>query len=142
MVKGIDYTGLVVSFFCHDGAGNYLMHQRGTNCRDEHNSWDFGAGGLKFDEALLDGLRREIEEEYGVEAKEIKFLGIDEIHREHEGKKTHWISFQYLALVDRDKVVNNEPDKHSNLRWVTLDTLPSPLHSTLGVIIEKYKDKL
>ena len=142
MIKGIDFTGVTISFHCHDGYGNYVMCRRTELCRDEHGCWDFGGGGLKFNESLIEGVNREVQEEYGVEPIEIEFLGFDEVHREHEGKKTHWISFRYKVLVDREKVVNNELDKHSDLRWVTLDNLPTPLHSQLGRFIKKYQEKL
>ena len=45
-------------FRCHDGKGNYVMHRRNVNCRDEHGCWDFGGGGLKFGETIADGLSR------------------------------------------------------------------------------------
>ena len=64
MKKGIDFTGIAVSFSCHDGKGNYLFHKRGVGCRDEQGRWDCGGGGLKFNERLIDALYREVEEEY------------------------------------------------------------------------------
>ena len=139
MIKGIDYTGVTISFFCHDGKGNFVIHRRNKNCRDEHGCWDFGGGGLKFNEKLIDGVRREIEEEYGTKPLEIEIMGVDEVFRIYEGKDTHWIAFRYKVLVDREKVVNNEPEKHSELQWVTLDSLPLPLHSQVASCIEKYK---
>ncbi len=142
MIKGTDFTGVTISFQCHDGQGNYVICRRSEQCRDEHGCWDFGGGGLKFNEALIEGVKREVREEYGVDSLNIEFLGFDEIHREHESKKTHWISFRYKVLVEREKVVNNEPDKHSDLQWVTLNNLPNPLHSQLGKLLIKYQDKL
>jgi ADP-ribose pyrophosphatase YjhB (NUDIX family) len=142
MIKGIDFTGITVSFYCHDGQGNYVFHKRSDTCRDEHGRWDCGGGGLKFGERLIDAVHREVEEEYGTNPKEVEFLGTDEIHREHDGKPTHWISFRYRVLVDREKVINNEPDKHSDLGWFTLDTVPTPRHSQLDGELEKYKEFL
>lgn len=142
MVKGVDYTGITIGFFCHDGEGNYLIHKRSDNCRDEHGCWDFGGGGLKFNESLIEGLQREVKEEYGVEPEDIEFLGHDELHREHDGKKTHWIQFKYKAKVNRELVVNNEPHKHTEVTWVTIDSLPEPLHSQIPIQLKKYKDRL
>lgn len=138
MEKGIDYTGVTISFYCHDGKGNFVMHRRNQNCRDEWGNWDFGGGGLKFNEKLIDGVNREIEEEYGTKPLRIEFMGADEVFRTHESRNTHWISFRYKVLVDREHVVNNEPDKHDELQWVTLSDLPSPLHSQVTPVIEKY----
>jgi ADP-ribose pyrophosphatase YjhB (NUDIX family) len=141
MKKGIDYTGITVCFHCHDGEGNYAIHKRSARCRDEQGRWDFGGGGLKFGETLEDGVRREVLEEYGAESKEIEYIGFDEIFREHGGEKTHWISVRFRVLVDPEQVKNNEPEKMDEIRWVTTDNLPKPLHSQLGWLIEKYKDK-
>lgn len=35
MKNGIDYIGVGVVFFCHDGGGNFLMNKRSKNSRDE-----------------------------------------------------------------------------------------------------------
>lgn len=35
MEKGVDHVGNAVVYFCHDGAGNFLLSKRGVNCRDE-----------------------------------------------------------------------------------------------------------
>ena len=142
MIKGIDYTGVMVTFFCHDGDGNYLFHKRSNKCRDEHGCWDFGGGGVKFGETLIDAVKREVFEEYGVTPKVIEYIGFDELHREHEHSRTHWIGFRYRVLVDKYGVVNNEPEKHESLGWYKLVELPSPLHSAIPGELEKYKDKL
>lgn len=115
------------------------MHKRNKKCRDEWGCWDFGGGGLKFNEKLIDGVNREVEEEYGTKPLAIEYMGADEVFRTHEGKSTHWISFRYKVLLDREKVINNEPDKHEELQWVTLDTLPSPLHSQVAQEMNKYE---
>lgn len=140
--KGTDYTGITVTFYCHDGEGNYVFHKRSDKCRDEHGRWDCGGGGLKFNERLLDAVKREVFEEFGTEPQKIEFLGNAEVFREHDGVPTHWIAFRYKVLVDRTKVINNEPEKHSELKWCTLDNLPSPLHSQITAEIEEYKNLL
>jgi len=142
MKKGIDYTGITVSFYCHDGARNYVLHRRGENCRDEHGCWDFGGGGVKFNESLEAALHREVKEEYAADIIEFEFVGYRELFREHEGKKTHWLSFVYIVKLDPEQVVNNEPDKHEEISWFTLDNLPTPLHSMIQESLELYKDKL
>ncbi len=142
MIKGIDFTGITVSFYCHDGKGEYLLHKRTTKCRDEHGAWDCGGGGLTFGETLEDGLKREIQEEYGTKPKEIQFLGFDEVFREHEDKPTHWISFRYRVLLDREKVVNGEPEKIEELSWHKISDFPIPLHSQMKSALEKYSSFL
>lgn len=134
MQKGVDYTGVSVSFYCHDGAGNYVVHKRSDKCRDEIGCWDFGGGGIKFGESIEDALIREVEEEYGTRPVSYEFLDYEEAVREEKRVKSHWISFDFKVLLERDKVKNMEPEKHSELKWVTFADLPTPLHS----LVEKY----
>jgi 8-oxo-dGTP diphosphatase len=142
MKKGIDYPGITISFICHDGKGNYLMNKRSKNCRDEHGAWDFGGGGLDLGDSIEETLLKELKEEYCIEPISYNFLGYKELFREHEGQKTHWISFDFLVLVDREKVKNGEPHKFEEIGWFKLDDLPKPLHSAAPIILEKFKDKL
>jgi 8-oxo-dGTP diphosphatase len=142
MTKGVDYIGIAVVFFCHDGQGNFVMHRRGQACRDERGRWDFGGGGLKFGETLEAALYREINEEYGTKPLVVEYLGIDECFRTEDDVNTHWVVFRYKVQVNRDEVINNEPDKHEELGWFTLDTLPAPLHSNLPRELEKFGHQL
>jgi ADP-ribose pyrophosphatase YjhB (NUDIX family) len=136
MRKGEDYIGVSVSFFCHDGEGNYIMAKRNKNCRDEHGRWDFGGGGVKFGESLESALKREVKEEYGTNPLEFEYLGHAEVFREHEGKPTHWVKFRYKVLLNRDEVLNMEPNKHDEIAWFKTTNLPAPLHSQLNKCLE------
>ncbi len=142
MIKGVDYIGIAVIFFCHDGQGNFVFHKRGEKCRDERGRWDCGGGGVKFGETLDEALVRELHEEYNATPQKIEYMGLDECFREESGVPSHWLIFRYKVLVNRNEVKNNEPDKHESLGWFTLDDLPSPLHSNLPRELEKYRDKL
>lgn len=142
MQKGIDYIGVCICFYCHDGQGNYLFHKRSEHCRDEHGCWDCGGGGLKHGETILEGVHREVKEEYGVEPLKIEELGYGDVLREINSEQTHWIAFRFKVLIDREKVINNEPDKHSELGWFTIDNLPEPLHSQIPEELIRFKNKL
>ena len=141
MKKGVDYTGVCVVFYCHDGQGKVLMHKRSNKCRDEHGCWDTGGGGAEFGEKILDSVRREIVEEYGAEPIEIEHLGYRDVHREHKGEQTHWIALDFKVLVDPLRVKNAEPEKIQELGWFTMDSIPNPIHSQLGTFFENYKDR-
>jgi 8-oxo-dGTP pyrophosphatase MutT (NUDIX family) len=140
--KGEDYTGITIVYFCHDGRGNFLLSKRTAQCRDEHGSWDPGGGALEFGDTVKDTLRKEIAEEYGTEVLAHEFLGYRDVHREHEGRPTHWIALDFKVLVDRSKVKNGEPHKFERLEWFTLENLPQPLHSQFPYFLEKYRGRL
>ncbi len=142
MKKGIDYPAINVVFFCHDGQGNYLFHKRSLQCRDEQGHWDCGGGSLEFGEKLLEAVDREVSEEFNTKPLETEFLGVGEVFREQDGLKTHWIAFRYRVLVNRDLVVNNEPDRHEELGWFRIDNPPSPLHSQIPGELLLYKEML
>ncbi len=142
MQKGTDFVGVTISFYCHDGAGRFLMARRSANCRDEHGRWDIGGGGLEFGESVEETLKKEIKEEYCTDVLKSEFLGYRDVHREHDGKKTHWISLDFKVLVDPSMVANGEPHKFDEIKWFTLDNPPSELHSAFPGFVEKYKDRL
>jgi ADP-ribose pyrophosphatase YjhB (NUDIX family) len=142
MQKGLDYTGVSVVYFCHDGKGNFLMQKRGKNCRDEHGRWDIGGGGVEFGVPIEENLKNEIKEEYSTEVLGYDFLGFRDVHRENNGKKTHWIALDFKVLVNPDMVKNGEPHKFDEVKWFTLNTLPSPIHFQLENFLKDYNKKL
>ncbi len=141
--KGIEYTGVCVVFFCHDGAGNFVMARRSMNARDEQGRWDAGGGGLEFGASVEDTVRQEIAEEYGTTVQAMEFLGYRDVHRKPGGIPTHWIALDFKVLVDRSLVSIQEPHKFTELRWFTLDTLPpiEELHTQMPYYFEKYREQ-
>jgi 8-oxo-dGTP diphosphatase len=142
MKKGEEYTGIAIVYFCHDGKGNFLMSKRSKNCRDEHGCWDPGGGGLEFGHTIEDTLRKEIAEEYRTDVASYEFLGYRDVHRQHEGTKTHWIALDFKVRVDPKKVQNGEPHKFDAVEWFRLDNLPEPVHSQFPKFLELYQDRL
>ena len=118
------------------------MSKRSTNCRDEHGCWDPGGGGLEFGHDVIETLKKEIKEEYCTDVLDHEFLGYRDVHRKHDGKKTHWIALDFKVLVDKDKVKNGEPHKFDEIDWFKINKLPKPTHSQVPKALELYKDNL
>ena len=139
---GVNYIGVCVVYFCHDGKGDFVMAKRSDNTTDEHEKWDIGGGKIDFGESVEDVLKREIKEEYCTDVLGFEFLGFRDVHRIHEGKKTHWIALDFKVLIDPSKVRNGEPHKFDEINWFTLHKMPEKLHSQLPFFFEKYGEKL
>jgi len=129
MKKGEDYIAVTVSFLCHDGKGNVFLSKRSVNARDEHGRWDCGGGGVEFGDSVEQTLHKEIFEEYRAKVRQAVFLGYRDVFREQNGKKTHWISLDYLALIDPKESGNGEPHKLETVGWFPFSELPEPMHS-------------
>lgn len=140
--KGVDYIGVTVVYLCHDGQGNVLMARRTNNTRDEHGRWDSGGGGLEFGSTVEETLSKEIQEEYCTEVLDYQFLGFRDVHRDLNGRPTHWIALDFKVLIDPKKVKIGEPQKFDAIGFFRLDNLPKPLHSQLPHFFELHKDKL
>jgi 8-oxo-dGTP diphosphatase len=142
MKKGVDFPGVTVVFACHDGEGNFLFAKRSTQARDEHGTWDQGGGALELHDTVEGTLRKEIREEYCTDVLGFEFMGYRDVHREHEGVKTHWIALDFKVLIDPMKVANGEPHKIDDVQWFRLDALPTPMHSQWARFYELYEGKL
>lgn len=138
--RGIDYIGVTVVFFCHDGKGKYLLHKRSKNCRDEIGNWDPGGGSMEHGESFEEAVRREVKEEYSVEAKELMHVGTWNVVRKNNKTKSHWVAIIFKVKVDSDKVKIGDPEKMDEIGWFEEENWPNPLHSKFKEIWQSIKD--
>ena len=130
MKPGIDYIGVCVAFYLHDGQGNFLLHKRSQSCRDEQGTWDFGGGQVEFGETPAEAVAREVREEYGCEVTITEELPTVSAHRTlADGTPTHWLALCFVGTVDRSQAKIGEPKSMDEIGWFPIDALPSPLHS-------------
>jgi ADP-ribose pyrophosphatase YjhB (NUDIX family) len=139
MDMGVDYVGVSTPFYCNDGKGNFLLHKRSKNTRDEHGKWDTGGGKLDFGLTLEENVLKEVREEYGCEGIIQEKLPAYTSLREWDGKKLHWVAVPFFVKVDPREVKNNEPNKIEELGWFKLDNLPQPLHTALQYTLDHYR---
>lgn len=111
-----------VSALAVDGEGRILLARRAYE--PDAGLWDLPGGFLEEGEHPLEGLRRELLEEAGVEIDTGEFLGAF-LDTYGEGP----LVTSVLNLVWEGQVVAGEPtpaDDVSELRWFSLDELPPP----------------
>ena len=142
MKQGIDYIGVTVVYFCHDGNSNILMARRSANCRDEQGRWDIGGGAIEFGHTAEYTLRKEILEEYCTDVISYEFLGYRDVLRGTGKERTHWLALDFKVLVERQKVRIGEPHKFDSIGWFTRDTMPEHVHSQFPKFLEQHKEKL
>lgn len=139
MKAGIDYIAITTPFYCNDGKGNFILHKRSVNCRDEKGTWDTGGGQLEFGQTLEESVLREVKEEYGCHGKIQEALPPYTLFRKNGEKKTHWLAVPFFILVYPDEVKNGDPEKIAEIGWFKFSSLPKPLHPGLMLVLKKYK---
>jgi ADP-ribose pyrophosphatase YjhB (NUDIX family) len=103
-----------------DHGGRVLLARRAFE--PERGKWDLPGGFLAEGEEPLDGLRRELREEAGVEIEPLEFVGVwvDRYGDDEDAIAT-------LNLYWTARIVSGEPapaDDVSELSWFSLDDLP------------------
>lgn len=129
--KGVDHIGVTCVFFCHDGRGNLLMQKRSQECRDERGTWDCGSGSMEFGETFEETVKREIKEEYCVDAKNLKFCGVRNVLRKNGKINTHWVALIFAAKVNPKNAKIGEKRKMEEIGLFPAKKLPKPQHSML-----------
>lgn len=140
MKAGRDYVGVSVGALILNEAGEIFLTKRGNKATNERGTWEIPGGKVCFCETLRDAIKREMQEEYGINiVLEYQFPAQDHLIPE---EKQHWVPTCFIAhIVGGTKPVIREPGKCEAVGWFFLDQLPSPLSiiTTLDIAMyEKY----
>jgi ADP-ribose pyrophosphatase YjhB (NUDIX family) len=114
------HSAPTVSALCVDGAGRLLLARRAVD--PERGKWDLPGGFLEEGEPPLDGLRRELREEAGVEVEPLDFVGVwvDRYGAGPDAAAT-------LNLYWTARILDGEPhpdDDVAEFAWFDPDALP------------------
>lgn len=133
---GVDYIGVGGGGLIINRKGKTLLLKRTKKARNEAGFWQKPGGTVEFGETVEEMIKRECLEELGVKVRIIKFLGFTDhfIKKSHQ----HWIAFNYLVEIVRGQPQNLEPDKHDEIRWLSINKLPKKLSQPTKESIEQY----
>ncbi len=117
-------------------AGQVLLVQRGRE--PGKGLWGVPGGVLELGETVIDGVRREVREECGIEIEVGPLLGVFEPQqRDDAGRlRYHYVVLDYLARYVSGKL--RAADDADDARWVALDALESlPMLAETRAMIRK-----
>jgi len=104
--------------------------------------WQVPGGHLEYNERLVDGARREIQEETGLIVGAMHIVSvIDELPGMLSRPESHYVTIYFTAqhLGGEPRVM--EPHKCAEWRWFSLDQLPEQMSPGMRHAIENYRDK-
>lgn len=135
MIPGVDYVGLGVgAVIVRDR--QVLMLLRSDDCRNNRGMWTIPGGMVETFEKLEDAVRREVEEETGLQVTSVAFLAVSD--RTFEGQ--HWVSVLYTCDVAGEPV-NAEPSRHERIAWHDPGSLPTNLTAPSRDAIEAFRER-
>lgn len=113
--------------------GKILILQRPDDDYSRPSGWDLMGGGLDEGENPIVGVRREIREETGIEAGEIKPIHVASF-KEADGCFVVMIGFKEKALLDEVKLSS----EHKQYKWVIKEEfLEIDIPDTYKMFVEK-----
>jgi 8-oxo-dGTP diphosphatase len=137
MIRGVDYIGVGVGAIIVNEKGELFFARRGELAKNERGLWEFPGGSVEFGESMVDALKREMFEEYGIEITVQTLLDVVDHILPDEGQ--HWVSPTFICKIKKGKPVIKEPGKCSEIGWYSLKNAPTELTQITRENLEHYK---
>ena len=99
-----------------------LLEKRAEHLLLHGGKWCLPGGFLNRDETMVEGMKREIKEETGYDAKELKLFRIND-KPDRKGEDRQNVTFVFLATASEKTGVRD--DEAQQTRWFRFDQMPS-----------------
>lgn len=96
----------------------FLLIKRTTEARGDYYHWEFPGGRLEFGESPMQALKREINEETGLEVEKLILLSA---WNSFKDECTEIIGLTYICTANGDNVMLSK--EHSDYEWVTYEEM-------------------
>ena len=96
----------------------FLLIKRTTEARGDYYHWEFPGGRLEFGESPMQALKREINEETGLEVEKLILLNA---WNSFKDECTEIIGLTYICTANGDNVMLSK--EHSYYEWVTYEEM-------------------
>lgn len=137
MTESEHFIGKVAQKAVIEKGGKVLIQ---TDARDSSGLWDLPGGRLHRDEALKDGLSREIREELGVEAEIGDIFHTSQFMASFDGERRVMLVYR-AALKDPEAQFALDPVEVGEIKWITSRELDNAnLYPELHLALEKFFD--
>jgi len=136
----VDYVGVGVGAIIVAHDGRLLLSRRGPKAKNERGLWEFPGGSVEFGERLVDALKREMREEYGVEIEVGELLDVVDHILPDEGQ--HWVSPTFICRITSGEPVIREPGKCVEIAWLGPDEMPGDLTRISRENLAHYRARL
>lgn len=135
MKIGKDYIGVGVGAFILNDNNELLLQKRAVPA--EKGCWSIPGGRLEMFETLNQAVVRETKEETDLDIEVVNLMGIcDHIIK---AENAHWVATNYLCKIKSGEAKIMEPDKASDMKWFSLDSLPENLTITTKKALSDYE---
>lgn len=140
MKRGIDYIGVGVGAIIVKEDGRIFLARRGPKAKNEQGLWEFPGGSVEFGETLTEALRREMQEEYGIQVSVGELVDVADhiLHEEHQ----HWVSPTFICQIVSGEPSIREPEKCTEIGWFEVDQMPRDLTQITKLNLEHYRQIL
>lgn len=133
-------TLLVAAVIVHDEqAGRVLLLQRGPKSKFAQGMWDLPVGKSEPGEPITETAVREVKEETGVviDPNALKLAHV--IHGAWGVESPNgFLTVVFVANEWSGEPTNAEPGKHSQVRWVDVNAVPTEFVSTTESALRRY----